>query len=137
MFINKHSLIIIFYLVSFKIFDFDGDNFVSVGDLTAIVAASLRERGLVISRPDIDFIVKKTFDDVKPKNEGMITFDEYDNIYLFFMYWNTCHLSSAFFLFFVSCRYKKVVGNNQHLAGMYVCQDICIYMYVYLSGFAS
>ena len=64
------------FLVSFKIFDFDGDNFVSVSDLTAIVAASLRERGLVISRPDIDFIVKKTFDDVKPKHEGMITFDE-------------------------------------------------------------
>ena len=68
--------ITISFLVSFKIFDFDGDNFVSVSDLTAIVAASLRERGLVISRPDIDFIVKKTFDDVKPKHEGMITFDE-------------------------------------------------------------
>eukprot|EP01036_Dinobryon_divergens_P022341 gene22342-30586_t len=72
---------------SFKIFDFDGDNFVSASDLTAIVAASLRERGLVISRPDIDFIVQKTFDDVKPKHEGMITFDEY----------------------------KKVVGNNPHI----------------------
>ena len=48
----------------------------SVSDLTAIVAASLRERGLVIGRQDIDFVVKKTFDDIKPKHDGFITYEE-------------------------------------------------------------
>jgi Ca2+-binding EF-hand superfamily protein len=68
----------LFLSVSFKIFDFDGDGYISPSDLTAIVAASLREHGLVIKREDIDYVVKKTFDDVKPSNEGLITFEEYD-----------------------------------------------------------
>lgn len=65
---------------SFHIYDFDGDNFISVGDLTAVLAATLREYRLVIAREDIDHIVQKTMSEAQPRNAGMISFEEYSKL---------------------------------------------------------
>jgi Ca2+-binding EF-hand superfamily protein len=82
--------------VSFQIYDFDGDGFIryspfimrpcarphsffvvhSVGDLTAVLAATLREHKLTISRADIDHVVKETFAEADTRNEGMISLEE-------------------------------------------------------------
>lgn len=65
---------------SFKIYDFDGDGFISSTDLRAVMAATLREHGIVITRPDIDFVVEKTMTEVNPKSENMISFEEYKKV---------------------------------------------------------
>lgn len=62
--------------VSFQIYDFDGDGYISVSDLTAVVAATLREHKIVISRAEIDVVVKRTMEEAVCKNPGMIAFDE-------------------------------------------------------------
>jgi hypothetical protein len=48
----------------------------SVGDLTAVLAATLREHKLTISRADIDHVVKETFAEADTRNEGMISLEE-------------------------------------------------------------
>lgn len=62
--------------LSFQIYDFDCDNLISVADLTAVMAATLREHGVVIGRPDLDKIVAQTMVEAKPAQEGMITYEE-------------------------------------------------------------
>ena len=62
--------------VSFQIYDFDGDNFISIGDLTAVVAATLREHKIMIKRVDIDKIVLATMEEASPKHPNMISFEE-------------------------------------------------------------
>lgn len=62
--------------VSFQIYDFDGDNYISVSDLTAVVAATLREHKIFILRSDIDQIVQSTMIEASPKHANMISFDE-------------------------------------------------------------
>lgn len=62
--------------VSFQIYDFDGDNFISISDLTAVVAASLREHKIFILRSDIDQIVQDTMTEARPKHANMISFEE-------------------------------------------------------------
>lgn len=62
--------------VSFQIYDFDGDNFISVSDLTAVLAATLREHQLEITRADIDHIVMKTMAEANTRNDGMISLQE-------------------------------------------------------------
>lgn len=47
-----------------------------MSDLTAVVAATLREHQIVITRADIDHIVQKTMEDAKPAHPGMISMDE-------------------------------------------------------------
>lgn len=63
-------------LVSFQIYDFDGDGLLSPGDLTAVVAATLREHKIVVTRADLDVIVRKTIDEANPAIEDMISLDE-------------------------------------------------------------
>lgn len=63
-------------VVSFQIYDFDGDNYISVSDLTAVVAATLREHKIFILRSDIDQIVQSTMIEASPKHANMISFDE-------------------------------------------------------------
>lgn len=48
----------------------------SVSDLTAVLAATMREHKLVIGRADIDHIVANTFAEAAPRNEGMISLEE-------------------------------------------------------------
>lgn len=62
---------------SFQIYDFDGDGFISKTDLRSVVAASLREHNIVITRKDIDHVVDKTMTEIGPKHEDMISLDEY------------------------------------------------------------
>eukprot|EP00600_Ochromonadales_sp_CCMP1393_P001334 CAMPEP_0174990144 /NCGR_PEP_ID=MMETSP0004_2-20121128/21145_1 /TAXON_ID=420556 /ORGANISM="Ochromonas sp., Strain CCMP1393" /LENGTH=216 /DNA_ID=CAMNT_0016243693 /DNA_START=151 /DNA_END=801 /DNA_ORIENTATION=- len=62
---------------SFQIYDFDGDGLISVGDLTAVLAATLREHKLKISREDIDFVVQKTMEEAAPATPNMISLPEY------------------------------------------------------------
>lgn len=63
-------------IVSFQIYDFDGDGFISVGDLTSIIAATLREHRVLIKRQDIDQIVALTFQKITCKHANLVTFDE-------------------------------------------------------------
>eukprot|EP01032_Pedospumella_encystans_P022694 gene22694-25707_t len=62
---------------SFQIYDFDGDGLISVGDLTAVLAATLREHKLVITRADIDHIVQVTMEEADTAQPGHISFAEY------------------------------------------------------------
>lgn len=48
----------------------------SPGDLTAVVAATLREHKIVVTRADLDVIVRKTIDEANPAIEDMISLDE-------------------------------------------------------------
>ncbi len=66
----------IYNLVSFQIYDFDGDNYISISDLTAVVAATLREHKIMIKRADIDKIVQNTMEEANPKHANMISYDE-------------------------------------------------------------
>jgi len=63
--------------VSFKIYDCDGDGFINTGDLTAVVAATLREQDVVIARTDLDQIVEQTMKEAHPATAGKISYDEY------------------------------------------------------------
>ena len=67
----------VLFIVSFKIYDFDGDGFISVTDLTAVVAATLREHQIVILRSDIDQIVGNTMREANTSNPNMISLEEY------------------------------------------------------------
>jgi hypothetical protein len=49
---------------------------ISVGDLTAVLAATLREHQLTAARADLDHIVKQTMAEAEPAVEGMISFEE-------------------------------------------------------------
>jgi len=45
--------------------------------MTAVVGATLREHGVVISRPELDKIVLHTMTEAAPKQAGMISYEEY------------------------------------------------------------
>lgn len=66
----------ILFIVSFQIYDFDGDSYISTTDLTALVAATLREHQIVILRAEIDQIVSNTMREANSKRANMIAFDE-------------------------------------------------------------
>ena len=51
-----------------------------MGDLTAVLAATLREHSLVVTRDDIDNIVKVTMAEADTRNEGMISLEEYTKL---------------------------------------------------------
>lgn len=65
--------------LAFAIYDFDGDDRISVDDLTSALASTLREHNIVISRADIDVIVAGTMREAasSPANEGHISFAEF------------------------------------------------------------
>lgn len=62
--------------MSFQIYDFDCDGFISVSDMTAVVAATLREHEVIISRADLDKIVEATMTEANPTEPGKLSFDE-------------------------------------------------------------
>lgn len=64
------------HLFSFNLYDFDNDGYISVEDLTAVLASTLRENGLVISRTQIDEIVKSTMKEAQPVIDGKISYEE-------------------------------------------------------------
>ena len=66
--------------VSFDLYDFDGDGLISARDLTAVVAATLHEHQLAITRADIDHVVNQTMAEINPKTAGMISFEEYSTM---------------------------------------------------------
>lgn len=65
---------------SYQIYDYDGDGFISKLDLRAMLAATLREHGIVISSSDIDYVVEKTFVEANPVQENMISYEEYKTL---------------------------------------------------------
>ena len=69
-----------FTTVSYQIYDYDGDGFISKLDLRAMLAATLREHGIVISSSDIDYVVEKTFVEANPVQENMISYEEYKTL---------------------------------------------------------
>jgi Ca2+-binding EF-hand superfamily protein len=64
--------------LSFQMYDFDGDDKISVSDLTSALAATLREHDVIIERTEIDEIVRDTMDEVCPEVPGMISLSEYE-----------------------------------------------------------
>ena len=58
-------------------YDFDGDGRISTAELTSLLAATLREHGLVISKSHIDEIVKVTMDTPGLSTPGFISYQEY------------------------------------------------------------
>ena len=70
------------FIVSFQIYDFDCDGSISISDVTAVVAASLREHGVVITRVELDKLVNHTMIEANTKVTGMIAYDEYVHIKL-------------------------------------------------------
>jgi Ca2+-binding EF-hand superfamily protein len=57
-------------------YDFDGDGKISTPELTSLVAATLREHGVVISRSHIDEIVAATMKTPGLAEPGYISFEE-------------------------------------------------------------
>lgn len=66
--------------VSFKIYDCDGDGFIGTNDLTAVVAATLREQDVIINRGDLDQIVEQTMKEAHPTKPGFISYEEYSGL---------------------------------------------------------
>ena len=64
--------------LSFQMYDFDGDDKISVSDLTSALAATLREHDVIIERTEIDEIVRDTMDEVCPEEAGKISLQEYE-----------------------------------------------------------
>ncbi len=63
--------------MSFSIYDYDGDGFISKQELGNMVAATMREHEIVLSDADVDGIIDRTFAEVHPANPAKINFDEY------------------------------------------------------------
>jgi Ca2+-binding EF-hand superfamily protein len=66
--------------LSFQMYDFDGDEKISVSDLTSALASTLREHDIIIERGEIDEIVRDTMDEVCPETPGMISLQEYETL---------------------------------------------------------
>lgn len=66
--------------LSFQIYDIDGDNMISVADLTSALASTLREHDIIIERKEIDEIVSHTMDEVEPDIPGKISLSEYEGL---------------------------------------------------------
>jgi len=58
-------------------YDSDGDGRISQAELTSLLAANLREYGLVITRTQVDEIVASTMATPGLAKPGFITFSEY------------------------------------------------------------
>jgi hypothetical protein len=57
-------------------YDVDTDDKIGVSDLTSLVAATLREHDVIITRQDIDLVVAKTMEEAKPAEPGFINYNE-------------------------------------------------------------
>ena len=67
---------------SFEIYDFDSDGFISSSDLTTVLAVTLKEHDLVVTKPDIDEIVELTMKEAQPAIPGLISYPEYRSLVL-------------------------------------------------------
>ncbi len=66
----------VIYIVSFQIYDIDGDNKISRDELKGMLTATMNEKGIVLTNSEIDVIVNDTFRDIHPANANMIVYDE-------------------------------------------------------------
>ena len=64
-------------IVSFKIYDVNGDHFIDKSELLGLVTSTMREHDVVFSRDSISRVVDETFAEIRPANpaEG-ISFEE-------------------------------------------------------------
>ncbi len=67
---------------SFKIYDFDSDGFISSSDLTTVLAVTLKEHDLVVTKTEIDEIVELTMKEAQPAIPGLISYPEYHSLVL-------------------------------------------------------
>lgn len=65
---------------SFRIYDNDGDGRISSADLSAVLAATLREHDLVISKEEIDQLVEQTMKEAHPATPDRMTYEEYKKL---------------------------------------------------------
>lgn len=83
--ININVYLLLFFLsltfkssiVSFQIYDCDGDNMISRDELKSMAAATLRERGIVLRNEELDQVISETLLEISPKIRNMISYDEY------------------------------------------------------------
>lgn len=66
--------------LSFQMYDSDGDGRISTAELTSLLAANLREYGLVITRAQVEEIVASTMATSGLAKPGFISFAEYSRI---------------------------------------------------------
>jgi Ca2+-binding EF-hand superfamily protein len=66
--------------LAFQIYDFDGDDRISIADLTSALAGTLREHNIVISRVDIDAIVVNTMREAIVAEEGFMSYAEFKSL---------------------------------------------------------
>ena len=66
--------------LAFQIYDFDGDDRISIADLTSALAGTLREHNIVISRVDIDAIVVNTMREANVAEEGFMSYAEFKSL---------------------------------------------------------
>ena len=70
-------LIFCFFVVSFKIYDSNGDNFIDEQELKELLSSTMREHDVVFSDKCISRIVDETFAEIRPANPSRgISFDE-------------------------------------------------------------
>lgn len=65
---------------AFKLYDYDHDGFISTSDLTIVLAMTLRENGLVITKQQIDQIVMATMKEAGKADINQMSFDDYINL---------------------------------------------------------
>jgi hypothetical protein len=62
--------------VSFSIYDYDSDGFISKEELSHMLAATMREHEIVLTASDVEGIIQSTFAEVRPSHPEKISFDE-------------------------------------------------------------
>eukprot|EP01114_Cavostelium_apophysatum_P014104 TRINITY_DN3570_c0_g1_i1.p1 TRINITY_DN3570_c0_g1~~TRINITY_DN3570_c0_g1_i1.p1 ORF type:complete len:207 (-),score=36.64 TRINITY_DN3570_c0_g1_i1:9-629(-) len=63
---------------SFKVFDLDGDGFISKEELTSMLRCAMKDRGVfVLSDEQVEGLVKQTFEEVDINHDGKISLEEY------------------------------------------------------------
>jgi hypothetical protein len=63
-------------LVSFSIYDYDCDGFISKEELGHMLAATMREHEIILAPADVEGIIHSTFAEVRPSNPEKISFEE-------------------------------------------------------------
>ena len=64
------------YTVSFKVYDYDRDGLIGIGDLTEMVVSTLNEQNLIVTAEEVDQIVEATFKEAACSDPGKISFEE-------------------------------------------------------------
>lgn len=66
--------------LSFQIYDMDADGYISVNELTKLLACTLHEHAVCIDEGEIDVIVESTFKEADVNLPGMMNYNEFENI---------------------------------------------------------